>query len=294
MGGYDIFYVDRTPNGWSSPVNMGYPLNTVSDELHFVLSNDDQFGYFCSNQSDGLGALDLYMVDLLGVNFKEEALKVETFASSTQDYSNISLLEITNQLTGKRIVYQPNADDFGFEKLLEPCTRYEINYIVKGRTARKEDIFSPCGVDEAQARKKLGKQIVDDYLILASDTMPAQLPESLLDEAEAAAEAEIWEEEEEAGPLTYHWQIVVNNEPYAPDRAYVKYLNKKGKELFNERVEKDGSFTYHKLSKRNQYIFELEAPRLEFVCDQIRIVLIDSNGEEVIGNRYAISCDIEP
>ena len=293
MGGYDIFYSDKTPNGWSTPVNMGYPLNSVLDELHFVLTNDDQIAYFTSNQPDGYGGLDLYVVDLLGVNFKDESIDVQEFTSSTYDYSNVSVLELTNQLTGKKIVYQPNSDDYGFEKLLDPCTRYEVNFIVRGRTARKEEIFAPCGIEEGKARKELGNRIVDDYIMLASDTLPAQLPTSLMDEANAAAEAELWEEEEEQGPLTYHWQIVVNNEPYAPAQAYVSYMNKKGKELFKERVENDGTFTYHKLSKRDRYIFELTAPGLEFVCDQIRIVLIDSNNEEVIGNRFAIKCNID-
>lgn len=292
MGGYDVFFADKTPNGWSTPVNMGYPLNSVLDELHFVLSNDDQIAYFTSNQPKGYGGLDLYVVDLLGVNFKEEGVDVQEFTSSTYDYSNVSVLELTNQLTGKKIVYQPNADDYGFEKLLEPCTRYEVNFIVRGRTARKEEVFAPCGIEAGKERKELGNRIVDDYIMLASDTLPVQLPTSLVEEANAAAEAELWEDNEDQGPLTYHWQIVVNNVPYAPAQAYVSYMNKKGKELFKERVESDGSFTYHKLSKKDRYIFELSAPGLEFVCDQIRIVLIDSNNEEVIGNRFAIKCNI--
>lgn len=292
MGGFDIFYSDRVQGGWSKPVNMGYPLNSVLDELNFVMSNDDQIAYFTSNQPDGMGGQDLYIVDLLGINFKEEALPVESFASSAQDYTNISLLEITNQLTGKKIVYQPNADDYGFDKLLEPCTRYEINYIVRGRTARKEEIFAPCGIEEGKEIKLLGDRVVNDYIILSSDTLPAQLPEALID-PDAAAEEELWEEEKEEGPITYHWQVVVNNEPYAPARSYVSYMSKKGKELFKERVDEKGTFTYHKLPKKDRYIFELTAPGLEYVCDQIRIVLVDSNDEEVLGNRYAIKCNVE-
>jgi tetratricopeptide (TPR) repeat protein len=293
MGGFDIFYSDKTQNGWSTPVNMGYPLNSVLDELHFVLSNDDQIGYFSSNQTAGQGGLDLYIVDLLGVNFQEEAMPVEEFTSSSYDFSSVSVLELSNLLTGKKIIYQPNSDDYGFEKLLDPCTKYEVSYIVRGRTMRKEEIFAPCGLQEAVARKKLGTRIMDDYIILSSDTLPADIPTSLFDEAEAATEAELWAEDEVQGELTYHFQIVVNNESYAPRESYVSYMNKKGKELFKELIDPNGKFTYHKLSGKGKYIFELSSPGLAFVCDQIRIVLIDSNDEEVISNRYAVKCNIE-
>ncbi|MBE0655438.1 MAG: PD40 domain-containing protein, partial [Bacteroidales bacterium] len=34
MGGFDIYFSNRLPdNGWSSPVNIGYPLNTADDDL---------------------------------------------------------------------------------------------------------------------------------------------------------------------------------------------------------------------------------------------------------------------
>ncbi len=36
MGGYDIFYCNRTSDGsWDVPMNMGYPLNTTDDDLFF-------------------------------------------------------------------------------------------------------------------------------------------------------------------------------------------------------------------------------------------------------------------
>lgn len=36
MGGYDIFYSKRIPNGqWSNPVNIGYPINTPDDEYFY-------------------------------------------------------------------------------------------------------------------------------------------------------------------------------------------------------------------------------------------------------------------
>jgi hypothetical protein len=43
MGGYDIFkttLLNADMNGWDAPQNMGYPLNTVNDDIYFCLSED--------------------------------------------------------------------------------------------------------------------------------------------------------------------------------------------------------------------------------------------------------------
>lgn len=36
MGGYDFFYSKGALNKWSSPVNFGYPVNSVRDDIYFV------------------------------------------------------------------------------------------------------------------------------------------------------------------------------------------------------------------------------------------------------------------
>ena len=35
IGGYDIFFSQKTKNGWSVPINIGYPINTAKDEIGF-------------------------------------------------------------------------------------------------------------------------------------------------------------------------------------------------------------------------------------------------------------------
>ena len=67
MGGYDIFVSKNNGNEWSKPVNLGYPINTVSDETHFVYYGDLKRGYyskFSSAENQGMGARDLFEVDM--------------------------------------------------------------------------------------------------------------------------------------------------------------------------------------------------------------------------------------
>lgn len=65
MGGLDIFLSRRQEDGsWGKPVNLGYPINTASDENSLVVSADGMRAYFASDRKGGYGNLDLYRFSL--------------------------------------------------------------------------------------------------------------------------------------------------------------------------------------------------------------------------------------
>lgn len=65
LGGYDIFMCKQSADGaWSTPVNLGYPINTDADELGFFVSTDGKRGYFASNNLKGVGGYDIYEFEL--------------------------------------------------------------------------------------------------------------------------------------------------------------------------------------------------------------------------------------
>ncbi len=65
MGGSDLYYskMDDT-GGWSTPVNLGYPLNTRNNEAALFVSGISGYGYFASDQLGGEGGYDLYRFKL--------------------------------------------------------------------------------------------------------------------------------------------------------------------------------------------------------------------------------------
>jgi len=66
MGGYDIFksIYKVEDDSWSDPVNLGYPINTPDDDIFFVSTKDGKRGYFATVRNDGVGYLDIYMVEI--------------------------------------------------------------------------------------------------------------------------------------------------------------------------------------------------------------------------------------
>jgi len=64
MGGFDIFksVYDSAGGIWSTPENLGYPLNSPDDDIYFVMSKDGKTGYYASVREDGIGYNDIYKV----------------------------------------------------------------------------------------------------------------------------------------------------------------------------------------------------------------------------------------
>lgn len=69
MGGYDIFMCKKLSRGeWSTPKNLGYPINSEKNEISFVVSSDGKKGYISTDRDGGLGGYDIYVFDLDAVD----------------------------------------------------------------------------------------------------------------------------------------------------------------------------------------------------------------------------------
>ena len=77
MGGFDVFVIERGENKmWSRPVNIGYPINTPSDDLFFKMDETNKQAYYSSVRDNGYGGKDLYKIIILGEE-KELKLKID-------------------------------------------------------------------------------------------------------------------------------------------------------------------------------------------------------------------------
>ena len=65
MGGLDIFFSRMDAQGnWSEPVNIGYPINTHSDEFALIVGASGRYAWFASDNEGGYGNSDLYTFEL--------------------------------------------------------------------------------------------------------------------------------------------------------------------------------------------------------------------------------------
>ena len=68
----DIWYVDRTEQGWGDPVRLREPINTDSWEL-YPSESKDGFLYFFSSRPGGFGGFDIYRAAIEGDELGEPA-----------------------------------------------------------------------------------------------------------------------------------------------------------------------------------------------------------------------------
>jgi len=65
MGGYDIFKTELNEDGiWSIAENLGYPINSVGDDVFFFVTHEGQKAYFSSNRPDSPGKIAIYQADI--------------------------------------------------------------------------------------------------------------------------------------------------------------------------------------------------------------------------------------
>ncbi len=68
VGGYDVYVstYDDTSQSWSEPQNMGWPINSPDDEIHFKMNADGKSGYFSSNRIHSKGDYDIFFFWQIG------------------------------------------------------------------------------------------------------------------------------------------------------------------------------------------------------------------------------------
>ena len=77
IGGLDIFMAKMKDDGtWGKPENLGAPINTIDDDVHFVLSTDGKMAHYSAIKDEGLGERDIYKIDLTNYLILSEGVAV--------------------------------------------------------------------------------------------------------------------------------------------------------------------------------------------------------------------------
>ncbi len=176
MGGFDIFTSEMQADGtWSTPVNIGYPLNTVDDDVFFVTTADGKRGYFSSDKIGGYGEKDIYFVDFPGEMGAEglAVLKGFIIPPPGEQLSPTTTLYVTDKATGEVKSYKPRQRDGVYVAILAPCKNYNLDYRVNDKTIHTEDIFVEC----ESAYQEINKEVYLNPVSLDGAASIVDLPE---------------------------------------------------------------------------------------------------------------------
>lgn len=169
MGGYDIFKSIHKDGKWSTPINLGYPINSAEDDVCFVLAANGKEGYYTSEKIDGYGKKDIYRITFNEP--KEEKprltlLKGIVYDKKTNEKlsANIEIFDNTenklianyksNSATGKYIVSLPAGHDYGISVRKEGYLFYSENINIPD-TAAFQEIEKNIWLEKIEAGKKV-------------------------------------------------------------------------------------------------------------------------------------------
>ena len=145
MGGYDIFKSTKTENGnWTTPENLGYPINSTADDLYFVLSANGLLGFYSSDKEGGYGKQDIYALKLPESN--DYTLELLTGEIKDEKGNPIEAEIMVTDNQNKELVgrFKSNSDNGKFLIAL-PCGKnYGIHIEKKGFIFHSENAQIEC------------------------------------------------------------------------------------------------------------------------------------------------------
>jgi outer membrane protein OmpA-like peptidoglycan-associated protein len=158
LGGLDIF-ISRTENGiFRAPQNMGYPVNSASDDFAYISEDEEKTGYFSSDRGDFTDRL--YEVDIARSVFELDG--VVLLKNGDDRPIPGALVTITHLSPGEkiRVVTDENGQ---FKAPIEKESNYEIKAEKKGYTLVEKVFASTIGLR--------GAQIVHKTIYMTSDSL---------------------------------------------------------------------------------------------------------------------------
>ena len=137
MGEFDIFMSVRDENGiWSAPINLGYPINSVGDDLFYTHTADGKKAYLSSFRKGGNGEKDIYRLNVNSEVRNVALLNGEIIHAQNKEIPEESYIELTclNCESKEKSILKPRIRDGVFLSKLEKCKDYQLAYYYNEQT----------------------------------------------------------------------------------------------------------------------------------------------------------------
>ncbi len=165
-GGTDLFLIRKDLLGnWMKPLNLGYPINTISDEGSICINSLGNIAYFASDRFDTKGSLDIYSFELrkdlrpLKTLFVKgrvvDAITNKGIACAVELFSNDNaqtVMKVTADEQGKYYIALPFGKDYTFivnrKDYLFYSDVYELSQEKPDSTYTKNIALQPIAVNK--------------------------------------------------------------------------------------------------------------------------------------------------
>ncbi|MBN2663308.1 MAG: PD40 domain-containing protein [Bacteroidales bacterium] len=136
LGGFDIFKTNLNDFGtWTMPENIGYPINSIDDDVFFFPTFDEQRAYFASKNGDNnYGSSDIYLMKLPEINNSPYVIMTGKLSVCEGDLPPADI-QIIDNTTDNFYIATPKDEKFVF------VTQKDHNYTVVV-LVNEQEVFS--------------------------------------------------------------------------------------------------------------------------------------------------------
>lgn len=149
MGGLDIFMSKLQDDGtWSKPENLGYPINTILDDVHFTLNLDGTMAYYSAVKEEGRGERDIYKIDMSNYPILNEgvAISLTILKGTIKSGDDAIVAEITfKDETGNEVAKTIANNDGDYFITLAGGKKYTLTIKADGYKEMTKEIELPLG-----------------------------------------------------------------------------------------------------------------------------------------------------
>ena len=244
IGGYDVFKATLVGNSvWENPTNLGYSVNTFTDDVSYSITDDGHYAYVC--RPGEKGDFDIFEINYFENNNNLGGFEKPSFASAPEGD-----LVLTNLVTGLSTKHAINPKTGLYNIELEPCVNYTLKLNNSTSDIVKQETFmTPCELEN----KNL-------YINPKTDIGKIQI--RLTEENGKNFRGADNRKDNQ-------WQVLVDNRPYRFEGYRVNLNDENGKLITQIRLDAMGKFDLKDLNFQEP-TFEVQVMDID-ICDRLTV-----------------------
>ncbi|HNX86762.1 MAG TPA: OmpA family protein [Bacteroidales bacterium] len=228
MGGFDLYFTRKNgANGWKHSVNLGYPINTVANEITLTVNALGNTAYISSDMKGGKGKQDIYSFPLypsaqpLPVTYlKGRVFDIDTgekleaaFELIDLETRVIAVESKANPVTGEFLVLLPSGKDYALNVSKPGYLFYSEHFSLK----EEDSLFKPEDRNIGLKRIKTGESVVlkniffetGQYTLKEASTVELEKLETYM-KTNPSLKIEIGGHTDNVGGLEYNMELSAN------------------------------------------------------------------------------------
>ncbi len=154
-GGFDIFKSEKTQfNTWGMAENLGYPINSIGDDIFFTPINQTDKAFYSSYRSDSKGNADIFVVYIDSSNVNKKTINIGYVYDKNKKPVDSTQVIIFNETTNKKYLAKPTKTG-KFIFLTESNNKYTLKVKRKNKILFTDTFIMPDSVPQKVLYKKI-------------------------------------------------------------------------------------------------------------------------------------------